>query len=265
MLCEGLVIMMPDPPKYRVVHLKLRKIFHACSPDVDPKSIDEAVIDFAGTPTLKRGLAEVGREIKKRVKDEIGEWMTCNVGIGTNRFLAKTAASLHKPDGLDVVTHENLEATYAGLELLDLCGINVRYQARLNAAGIFTPLEFLAATREQLMKEVFRSVNGHHWYLRLRGWESDAIDFGRKSFGQSYAIMRATDDPHELAKLLMKLVEKMGRQLRRGGSAAQGLHVSCLYRDGTHWHQGRTFAGTLYATSELYRKAVYVLNKQPVR
>lgn len=94
----------------------------------------------------------VGRQIKNRVRSKIGEWISCNVGIGTNRFLAKLAASLHKPDGLDQVSHENMEAVYAASELLDLCGINTRYQARLNIRGIYTSTQFLRAPLHVLKK-----------------------------------------------------------------------------------------------------------------
>ncbi len=92
------------------------------------------MIDFQGTPTLRRAsLVEIGHEIKRRMKAEIGERMTCNIGIATNRFLAKTAAGLHKPDGLDVITHHNVRAVYDQLDLTDLCGINARYETRLNS------------------------------------------------------------------------------------------------------------------------------------
>lgn len=262
LLCSSLVVLPPDPPKYRDVHLKLRTIFRRYAPDVVPKSIDEAVIDFAETPALKRGLEEIAQEIKQSVRREIGEWMSCSVGIATNRFLAKTAASLHKPDGLDIITHENLEAVLGGLALIDLCGINSRFEARLNAGGIFTPMQFLAAPLETLQKQIFRSVLGYHWYVRLRGWETDAIEFDRKSFGQSYAIQGATDDPALLARLLMKLTEKMGRRLRRAGFCARGIHVACIYADYSHWHQGRLFEGQLYTTGELYQKVMYLFNKQ---
>ena len=146
--------------------------------------------------------------------------MKCNVGIGTNRFLAKTAASLHKPDGLDVITHKNLEEVYNSLKLTDLCGINTRFEARLNAYGIFTPLQFFHAPLQKLKKQVFRSILGYYWYLRLRGHEIDAVDFGRKSFGNSYALRQQTAEQKKLSPLLMKLCEKTGRRLRR--------HKSCL-------------------------------------
>jgi len=262
LLYPKVVVLTPDPPKYRDVHLKLRRLLNEYSPNVVPKSIDEAVIDFSGTTALTRGLVNTGLEIKKRIKNEIGEWILCNIGISTNRFLAKLAASLHKPDGLDVITAKNLIETYQKVQLVDLCGINIRYQARLFACGIFTPIDFLNASLQTLQKQVFKSINGYSWYLRLRGWEVDAIDFSRKSYGQSYALPRPTDDETELSKLLMKLCEKMGRRLRGAGYFTQGIHVACLYSDGTHWHKAMHLNQPIFSTPDLFLKAKTVLNYQ---
>ncbi len=112
LLCREIIARMPDPPKYRDVHLKFCKIFKDYSPDVTPKSIDEAVIDFSDVLHLKPDLVQIGREIKQRIRQEIGEWLVCSIGIATNMFLAKLAASLHKPDGLDVIDHRNVLAVY---------------------------------------------------------------------------------------------------------------------------------------------------------
>ncbi len=207
-------------------------------------------------------LVNIGHEIKRRMKREIGEWMRCNVGIGTNRFLAKTAASLHKPDGLDVITHQNLEQVYQSLTLTALCGINTRYQARLNAAGIFTPMQFFAASCEILQKHVFQSIAGYYWYLRLRGWEIDDVEFKRKSIEQMYALGKKTANVETLSKLLMKLTEKMGRRLRRAGLVAKGIHVGCVYADQTYSHLGKTFDHELYTTNELFRKVLYIFTTQ---
>ncbi len=266
-LCPDLVILPSDPDKYFHVHTLFVRIFRDYSPSVTPLSIDEAVIDFTGTPAIRRAsLVEIGCEIKRRMKAEIGEWLTCNIGIGPNRFLAKTASGLHKPDGLDVITSENARAVYAQLALTDLCGINVRYEARLNAWGIFTPLDFLAAPLWQLHKQVFGSVVSYYWYLRLRGYEIDTVVFARKSYGQAYALHRFTADSRELGHLLMKLCEKMGRRLRRSGHYAQGVHVFCAFRDHGAWHQGRTFPGRiLYATQDLYEAAAELLELRPTR
>jgi DNA polymerase IV len=261
LLYPGVIVRPPDPPKYRAVHLQFRKIFTDYSPDVSPKPIDEAVIDFTDTYALyNRSLMDIGREIKRRFRNEIGEWMVCSIGIGTNRFLAKLAASLQKPDGLITIDHTNVLKAYQAVSLLDLNGINTRYQARLNVYGIFTPMEFFQASLDTLKKQVFQSINGYYWYLRLRGYEIDEVDFARKSFGNTYALGRQTNDPKELAKLLMKLCEKTGRRLRRAAYAAAGVHVACVYTDFSFWHISRKFHVPVYTTREIYRKALWLLN-----
>ncbi len=264
LICPKVIVLEPDPQKYRAVYEKLLYLFKQYSPNVVPKSIDEAVLDFSQTQALfKRELTDIGLEIKKRIRNEIGDWLSCNVGIGPNRFLAKTAASLHKPDGLDMITSTNLRSVLETLKLIDLCGINTRFEARLNSCGIFTPLEFLAAPLDLLQHQVFKSIVGYYWYLRLRGWEIDAVDWERKSFGQEYALGKKTSDPKELAQLLIKLCEKMGRRLREQQMCAYGIHLSLIYSDQTHWHQSTTFHTRMYSTPELFQKALLIMNKQP--
>lgn len=261
---KDLRVIPSDPDKYFHVHKQFSAIFREYSPHVIPLSIDEAVIDFTGTPALRAAtMVEIGKEIKLRIKAEIGEWMSCNVGIGTNRFLAKHAASLNKPDGLDVITADNLRDVYSQSTLLDLCGINRRNQARLNVRGIYTPLEFLDAPVWQLWKQVFESVQGYRWYLRLRGWEVDDLTFPRRTYGQSYALHHFTNQTDELGRLMMKLCEKMGRRLRRSGNYAEGVHVFCGYRHAPGWHKGRKFAAKLYATQDLYEAAMKLLADRP--
>lgn len=266
-LCPELIVLPPDPPKYRFVSRQLQNLFQTYSPSCVPKSVDEVVIEFAGTKALSRGLWEVGREIKKRIKEEVGDWLRVNIGIAPNRFLAKTAASWHKPDGLDEINASNLRTALAEFSLTDLCGINVRYQARLNAFGIFTPLDFLAAPLLTL-RQAFGGICGYYWYLRLRGWEIDEVNFPRRSFGQSYALPRPTADPRELSRLLCKLCEKMGRRLREASFQAFGIHVACLYGHHDFWHHGEKGRTALYSTRQLFVAAQRVLNlvkHQPVR
>ncbi|MEP6710541.1 MAG: DNA polymerase IV, partial [Candidatus Saccharibacteria bacterium] len=98
-LVPELVALESDPSKYRYVYHKMLDIMRSYSAHVTMKSIDEGVIDFHQTSgdIRERPLEDIGMEIKQRLKNEIGCAMRCNVGIATNRFLAKTAAGLHKP------------------------------------------------------------------------------------------------------------------------------------------------------------------------
>lgn len=263
LLCKNVIVHSPDPPLIRHAHLLFRNVLRDYSPVVFPKSIDEVIIDFGNTLAFKRGLVEIGMEIKDRIRKEVGEHVSCNIGISTNRFLSKLAASLHKPDGLDVINYKNLEDVYRCVSLVNLNGINSRFEARLNAHGIITPIDFLNATSDSLEHQVFKSICGVQWYLRLRGYEVDEIEFARKSFGQSYALKKQTNEPKELYRLMMKLCEKMGRRVRRNRFKALGVHVGVVYTDLSYWHMGRMFHTPLYATSDFYTKALLLLNRQP--
>ncbi len=262
-LYSNLIIRTPDPPKYRDVHKKFKRIFESYSPNVYPKSIDEAIIDFHGTEGINPDLIFAAKEIKKRIKIEIGEWIRCSIGISTNRILAKLAAGIHKPDGLDVIDHTNIFETYKKVELMDFCGINVRYKARLNVNGIFTPMDFFKASEQNLKKQIFRSVVGRYWYARLRGWEVDDVTFKVKTIGHQYSLKNPTSNEHEISKLLMKLCEKTGRRLRRQGLTARGIHIALFHKDRTYWHKGRLFKTDIFTTNEIYRCAQIVLGGRP--
>jgi len=263
LISRDIIIRTPDPQKYRDVHMKFKKIFKEYSPDVTPKSIDEAVIDFTPVEQWNPDLIRIAKEIKYRIKKEIGEWIICSIGISTNMFLAKLAASLHKPDGLDVIDYRNLLDVYKHVELLDLNGINTRFQARLNMEGIHTPLDFFNSSVDILENKVFKSVLGRRWYEKLRGFEADQKEFKTKTIGQQYALKIPTSDKKELSRLLMKLCEKMGRRLRRKSMTARGIHFWASYKDYTFWHRGRMMDRDMYTTFELYRNSQLVFNQQP--
>jgi DNA polymerase-4 len=170
---------------------------------------------------------------------------------------------------LDRIDGTNLESVFDKLSLLDLPGINYRYQARLNLAGIYSGRDFLNASLDKLQKEVFRGINGYYWYLRLRGYEIDTINFNRKSFGAQYTLAQKTTDLDQLARILMKLSEKVGRRMRAKGYSGQGIKLFLKLIDGTvvmkHSHPGYQ----LYATPDIYQVVFSLLNLillgQPVR
>jgi DNA polymerase IV len=260
-ICRDVVVLMPDPPKYREAYTRFNDLLLEYTSEVTPKSIDEAVIDFRGSLAIRAGrsMEEIGYEIKDRIRQRLGDYVSVNVGIGTNRCLAKLAAGLHKPDGLDIIDHTNLEATLGSIELMDLPGINRRFKARLFAAGISNPLEMYQADANYLKNFVFFSKLGYYWHSRLRGWEVDDVEWGRKTIGHQYALANKTFDRDELCRLLMKLSEKTGRRLRRNNYVASGIHLSLRFSNNQYWHHGRKLQRGLYATQDIYRAAADML------
>ncbi len=341
-LCPGIVIMTPDPAKYREAHRRFKELMLEYTSDVSPKSIDEFVLNLAGSPILRSGasMTEIGLEIKQKVAERLGEAVTVNIGIGPNRFLAKYAAGFDKPDGMTLINHTNLEAYYAcrtpstcasfgasartakevytdtatadrsgqaknsqepskgfgfaknlsgrcgvcgGMDLMDLPGINVRFKRRLQMYGIMTPLDFLQAERRVLEKVVFQSIGGYYWYLRLRGYEIDDYQSKQRTIGHQYALPSKTDDKHELARLLMKLCEKVGRRVRRGELTAGGIHLYLSFLNYQEipmkdngfiggenlasqraWHQGQKVGYRLYSTESIYKAAMVLLEKAEI-
>lgn len=261
-LCPDLIVLPSDPWKYRFVNRKLLQIFRTYTTDVEIKSIDEMNLDFGHVLALRRGLHPIGHEIKAAIRREIGEWMTVSIGIAPNRFLAKLAANLHKPDGLDEINATNLRSVLATMDLTDLFGIKQKNKARLFRAGVYTPLDMLDVMPQTLMA-AFEGIAGYYWHLRLRGWEIDDVDFGRKSIGHSYALKDPKASPAEVARLLCKLTEKVGRRMRRFGYAARGVHVVCVYTNSTHWHQRGVNPTPLFASKDIYRRVMQLYVEAP--
>lgn len=268
MLYPKLIVLSPDPAKYRHIHLKLKAILSNYSDKLAPKSIDEFVMDLEGCPAFKKGMVNLVLEIKQRIKEEIGEWLTVSVGIAPNRFLAKLGAGLHKPDGLDEISKDNYLEVYSNLSLTDLCGIKLKNAVRLNNLGIYTVLDFYQAPVWKL-KAAFASILGYYWYLRLRGWEIDQVEFKRQSFGNSFALPQALTTPEELSPVLQKLVEKMGLRMRKAGFKTRGVHLSIVFRDLDWWHKGVALPDFIFDSKDIYKIVFKLLLscpfKKPVR
>jgi DNA polymerase-4 len=265
LLAPGLIMVETDPPKYHHVYKILVKIMRSYSPHISMKSIDEGVIDFHGTRRNinQRPLAVIGYEIKQRLRDEVGCWMKCNIGIAPNRFLAKTAAGLHKPDGLDIITYKNLRQTFGGMKLTDLTGIAERNQARLNAAGIYTPLQFLDAPAATLSRRVFHSVSGDDWYRRLRGWEIDDVEHDTKTIGRQFVMDDYNASEEKVRNRLAHLCESTGLKMRHKGFCARGISLYIQYKSGDAWHSRKAFKSTFFTTPEIYRRATLLFNEHP--
>lgn len=277
-ICPSLVVLPSDPEKYRAVNHQLVSLLETYTDTVRVESIDEMVLSLEQTPALWRrqhlsvlsAMQDIGREIKVRIRKEIGEWITVSIGIAPNRYLAKVASGLEKPDGLRWIIKENIESVFDALRLEDLCGIKSGNAARLRLSGIGTPKAMLAAESGDLVR-AFHSVVGYYWWRRIHGWEDgsmyksfDQPDDEQKSFGQSYAFPQAysAHDPR-LWQILSQLVMKMGRRLRHASCTASGVGVSLFCADHSHWHTQQLTDEALFADRDFYDRIRSMLGKAP--
>ena len=257
-----LIVREPNPPRYRAVSDRLMDILGRHTPDVLRMSIDEASADLAGTPDLARlGPEGVGRDIKAALKAEVGECVTCSVGVSTSIWMAKQASNLDKRDGLERIDHRNLVAVFGRLRLTDLSGIAEATERRLLLAGVHDPLEFLRSTPEELRRAGMSLDVARWWLQRLRGFEVGAFEpAGRKSYSHSHVLARSTSSQKELEELLMRLCEMVGRRLRAGGRRGTIVSVGVVYRPvAGHFSKQAKQPAPVGTGEEIYRAALPLL------
>lgn len=226
-LCPGLVVLPARPKRYMEFHYRFEEILNNLAPHVTMRSVDEASVRLCRNedPIL------LGKAIKQRLWDELGEAINCSVGIGPNIFLAKLGTELQKPDGLVEIKLEDLPHIYQKVGLRDLCGINFAMERQLHQAGIFSVTDFYQTGAERL-RELF-GVIGYRWWLQLHGYVSYEASRERKSLSHSHVLPPHLRQPLQAYATLQHLIAKVGRRLRREGVAASSLNLSVHFADQT--------------------------------
>lgn len=253
-ICPDIVLVRSEPEKYRAVSREFNRIIKEYTHQAEPYSIDETFVDLRGT-----GLnpIQVGAELKQRIKDEAGEWLSCSVGIGDNKFLAKLAAELKKPDGLTIVWRDHLREVYKDLKLSDLWGIGRGWTRRLARLNITRPDQLLNYPVQNLISLFGKP--GYYIWRRVNGLEEDSISPEEnlpKSFGHSWVLNFRTTDKSRLQNVILRLAEKAARRMRREKFCAYGffLSVRCVDGDGFNQHKKLKFA--ISTGSEFLRQAL---------
>jgi DNA polymerase-4 len=258
----GVLLREPNPPLYRAASDQLIEIMERHSPDVLRMSIDEASMNLAGTPTLaKLGPEGAGRAVKQAIRDEIGDCVTCSVGVSTSIWMAKQASNLDKRDGLQRIDHTNLVSVFERLELTDLSGIADATARRLNKAGIRTPMDFLRATGDRSRLAGMHAEVAGSWGRRLRGFEVGAFESAtRKSYSHSRVLARATSSQADLEELLMRLSDMVGRRLRAAGRRGSVVSVGVVYRpDAGRFSRQSKLKHAISTGDEIYQAALRLL------
>ena len=258
----AVIVREPDPPLYRSVSDKLMEIIERHTPDVRRMSIDEASLNLAGTPDLKRiGPEGVGRVVKAAIREEIGECVTASVGVSTSIWMAKQASNVDKRDGLQRIDHTNLVSVFERLQLTDLSGIAEATASRLARAGILSPVQFLRATPPRLRLAGMHSEVARGWSMRLRGFEVGGFETTkRKSYSHSHVLARATASQGELEELLMRLSDMVGRRLRAAARRGRVVSVGVVYRpDAGHFSKQAKQPKPISTGDEIYLAALTLL------
>ncbi|WP_262887016.1 DNA polymerase Y family protein [Spirosoma arboris] len=253
-LCPDLVPVETHPNRYREYHVKIVEILRSFSDDVVPKSIDEAVVDLTNYQLVYKDMRQIALAIKQAIKEKVGDWFRCSIGIAPNVFLAKLASNMQKPDGLTIITPETIDDVLSSLILTDLPGIGHRMADRLKAGGVHTPLDLRYASPEHL-RAVCKSIVGWHWHLRLNfGGE---VDLSTNDELKSMSAMRTISTEQRqtserLHELLQSLCLTLERRMVKKGIFCQDMSFSCRYHTGKTYNYEVHFPDPKQDGPELY-------------
>lgn len=230
-LCPEGVFLPGRMERYVEVSRRIQAIFGDFTPLVEPLSIDEAFLDVTGCQRLFGPGPGIGRQIKARIQDEIG--LTASVGAAPNKFLAKLASDLDKPDGFVVVTAEDAPALLTGLPIERMWGVGKVSAAQMHAFGVRTIGDLL-----RVPVPAVRAQFGDHavrWLDLGRGIDDRPVvpDHEAVSIGNETTFPEDISDPRQLQDILDLLVDKVARRLRAQGLLAGTLTLKARYPDFT--------------------------------
>ena len=233
-LCRDIVFVQARPSTYVEIHHRIVAAVESCTPVGAVLSIDEMACDLLGSDREEAKAVRLGKQIKQAIYDQVGEVLHSSVGIAPNRFLAKTASNMQKPDGLVVIRQHELPQRLYGLRLGALTGIGRAMEQRLNQIGIHSVEQLCAASKETL-RHAWGGVEGERYHARLRGENAVPAPTRRASVGHSHVLAPELRDPDSAIAVLYRLLHKAAMRLRHYGYCAGGL--------GLHLHYLKTAAG----------------------
>jgi DNA polymerase-4 len=235
-LYPGVAIVQARPRLYVQYHERIIEAVDTVLPIEAVCSIDEMCCRLVGAERARERALELGRRVKQAIHTRIGPHVHCSVGIAPNRFLAKVATELQKPDGLVVIEQRDLPAVLFTLQLSDLPGIGKAMLARLHKKGIRT-IEQLCAQTEPSMARIWNSVIGTRWHHWLRGHEPHEPPVHRRTIGHEHVLPPDLRHDDAARAVLMRLVLKAAMRLRHEGYWARRLAVKVRYLDGGAWRR----------------------------
>lgn len=237
-LCPQGVFVRPDMKKYGQVSKQIMVILGTFTPFVQPVSVDEAVLDVTGSTKIFGDALTIAKRIKAEIHAQAG--LTASVGIAPNKFVAKLASDLNKPDGLTVITEGNKVEILAPLPVSRIWGVGKVTEERLHELGLRTIGDIQRMPIEEL-RQRFGNTADHLQALALGEDDREVeTDEESKSISSEHTFDVDTADLDQIKKCLLEQCEEVGLRLRQEKAAARTVQLKLRYADFTTLTRRRT-------------------------
>jgi len=256
--CPHLIFVRPRFEVYRQVSDVVRQIFYSFTDLVEPLSLDEAYLDVTQN---KRGLPSatlIAREIKAKIFAETN--LTASAGISINKFLAKTASAINKPDGLYLIPPENAESFVEQLPIEKFYGIGQATAKKMHEAGVFTGADLKKWTETDLLRK-FGKV-GSFYFGIVRGQDDRAVEPNRvrKSIGAEESYADDLVDRHQMFNALEEICTCLQKRVEESETSGRTLTLKVKYADYQQVTRSRTFLESLHDRHVIMETAMSLLD-----
>lgn len=258
-LAPNLIVVGAEFDRYLSATRTLNSIFRSLAPDIQIFSLDEAFIELTNCREhLYPDVRVFGELVQRRIASELGEWVTCNVGLGVNRLQAKLASEIAPKGSIFEVTAENLDGILASVPFSSVCGVGFRLERKLRYLGITTPYMLRLYSHEDLA-----SLVGPFWATELQkislGEEThqlELIDRHRpmSSVSRSITGWQPAKDEETIKHILYNLTLEVMAKARAMHLVGRSAFISLTGAGGIHEHWGAhiTLAAHVWQTRELF-------------
>jgi DNA polymerase-4 len=225
-MCPEIVLVEARHELYVDYHHRIVEAVESCLPVTAVCSIDEMACRLMGRERPLLAALELGRKVKRTIRERAGDWMRSSVGLATSRYLAKVASDMEKPDGLVALPKDLLPEALPQLTLRDLPGIGAKTEKRLNERGIKTMEALLALDCEQ-MGQLWGSVWGERMWHWLRGEDFDMSETDHlKTISHQHVLSPEMRTQEKAWAVAHKLLHKAAMRLRSGGLWASSVGLA---------------------------------------
>jgi DNA polymerase IV len=262
-LCPGLLFVPPRFDAYKEASRRIRDVFLRHTPLVEPLSLDEAYLDVTEPLTGPAHAVEVARRVKAEVREATG--LTASAGVSFNKFLAKLASDLRKPDGLAVIRPERALAFIAALPVERFHGVGPATARKMRGLGIATGADLQARTEAALVA-AFGSV-GRHYHRIAHALDDRPVEPSRER--RSLSVETTFDDDlrarPQVEAALAPLADELAERLARSGFVGRTLTVKLRYADFRIATRRATRAAAFRDAAEILEAGASLLAREELR
>ncbi len=258
--CPDLVLLPVRLSLYAEVSRQIQAIFARYTPLIEPLSLDEAFLDVSASRRLFGPAAVIARRIKHEVREELG--LVVSTGVAPNKFLAKIASDLDKPDGFVEVAADGVQAFLDPLPVSRLWGVGRVTEAALRKRGMHTIAD-LRRQPEEALRRQFGEHGRQLWRLAHGIDERPVVaEHEAKSISHETTFARDIDDPDTLRAVLLDLTEQVAWRLRRHGKRGRTVQLKLRYDDFRTVTRAHSLREATDATQAIWQTVSRLLDRE---